>query len=61
MNVRELPSSYDSEHKNGWVLERIKGIIAPKQRIKVAEIRQVEGVADDPPTRLWIRIESPSH
>jgi hypothetical protein len=60
VNVRELPSSYDSEHKK-WVLERIKGIIAPKQRIKVAEIRQVEGVADDPPARLWIRIESPPH
>ena len=57
VNVREIPSSYDSEHKK-WVLERIKGIITPKQRTKVAEIRQVE-VPSDPLRRLWIRTEPP--
>jgi hypothetical protein len=57
VNVRETPSSYDSEHKK-WVLERIKGIITPKQRIKVAEIRQVEAPSD-PLRRLWIRTETP--
>ena len=56
VNVREIPSSYDFKHKK-WVLVRIKGVIVPKQRIKVAEIRQVEGVSDDPVTRLWIRTE----
>ena len=57
VNIREEPSSYDLEHKK-WVLERMKGIIAPKQRVKVAEIHQVQ-VPGDPMTRVWIRTEPP--
>jgi hypothetical protein len=59
VNVRDRVSSYDDELKK-WILGNGLGVIAPNQRLRVLEVRRVEGTTDDPLTRYWIRCEPAS-